>query len=186
MIFSENRFPLFGIMLYACARGERPEDLQMYRILIALAVAAVPFAAQAQTKEPFSPGLGEIMTLQQMRHLKLWFAGRAGNWPLAAYELDELKEGFEDVTKYHPTKHDAPTGTMSDAVVAKEVAELARIIEAKDRKQFAASFDRLTASCNACHQAAKHAFIVIQRPTVNPYSNQSFAPGKVDVRHHSH
>ena len=51
-----------------------------------------------------------------------------------------------------------PTGTMADAVVAKEVAELARIIEAKDRKQFAASFDRLTASCNACHQATKFGF----------------------------
>ena len=158
----------------------------MYRILIALAVAAIPFAAQAQTKDPFAPGLGEIMTLQQMRHLKLWFAGRAANWPLAAYELDELKEGFEDVTKYHPTKDGAPTGTMADAVVAKELAELAKIIDAKDRKQFAASFDRLTASCNACHQAAKHAFIVIQRPTANPYSNQSFAPGKDDVRHTPH
>jgi len=157
----------------------------MHRILIALAVA-FPFTAQAQTKEPYSPGLGEIMTLQQMRHLKLWFAGRAGNWPLAAYELDELREGFEDVTKYHPTHDDAPTGTMADAVVAKEVAELARIIEAKDRTQFAASFDRLTVSCNACHQAAKHAFIAIQRPMSNPYSNQSFAPGKDNVRHHSH
>ena len=143
----------------------------MHRILIALAVA-FPFAAQAQTKEVYSPGLGEIMTLQQMRHLKLWFAGRAGNWPLAAYELDELREGFEDVTKYHPTHDDAPTGTMADAVVAKEVAELARISEGKDRTQFAASFDRLTVSCNACHQAAKHAFIAIQRPMSNPYSNQ--------------
>ncbi len=25
------------------------------------------------------PGLGEIMALQQMCHIKLWFAGRAGN-----------------------------------------------------------------------------------------------------------
>src|SRR5947208_2225088 len=44
-----------------------------------------PPAPSAQPKEPFTPGLGEIMTLQQMRHLKLWFAGQAGNWPLAAY-----------------------------------------------------------------------------------------------------
>jgi hypothetical protein len=36
------------------------------------------------------------MTLTQMRHAKLWFAGQAANWPLAAYELDELHEGMQD------------------------------------------------------------------------------------------
>src|SRR3954463_10274039 len=118
----------------------------MTRTLAALAFALVlPFrAAQSEPKEPFTPGLGEIMTLQQMRHLKLWFAGQANNWPLAGYELDELKEGFEDVVKYFPTKDDVPTGTMARAVIEKEVAELDKAIEAKDRKQFAGAFDRLT------------------------------------------
>lgn len=45
-------------------------------------------------------GLGEIMSLQQMRHSKFWFAGSAGNCPFAAYELDELKEGFDDVYRF--------------------------------------------------------------------------------------
>ena len=65
----------------------------------------VALAAQAQERrsaasrrpEPYQPGLGEIMALQQMRHIKLWYAGRAGNWPLADYEIGELNEGFEDV-----------------------------------------------------------------------------------------
>jgi hypothetical protein len=153
--------------------------------IVALAIC-LPLAAHAQQnqpsapspkpQEPFTPGLGEIMTLQQMRHLKLWFAGEAGNWPLAGYELDELKEGFEDVVKYFPTKDNVPTGTMATAVIDKEVAELSKAIEAKDKKQFAGAFDRLTASCNACHQASKHAFIVIRRPAANPYANQSFVP----------
>ena len=34
------------------------------------------------------------------------------------------------------------------------------------------------AACNQCHQATKHEFIVIQRPTSSPYSNQSFTPKK--------
>src|SRR5580692_11667700 len=45
------------------------------------------------------PGLGEVMTLQQLRHIKLWFAGHGGNWPLADYEVGELEEGFDDVGK---------------------------------------------------------------------------------------
>ena len=50
---------------------------------------------------PFTPGLGEIMTMTQMRHAKLWFAGTAGNWPLASYELDELDEGMQDAATFH-------------------------------------------------------------------------------------
>jgi cytochrome c553 len=160
----------------------------MIRIAFAAALLLLPSAVLAEQNEPFKPGLGEIMTLQQMRHLKLWFAVQAGNWGLADYELDELKEGFEDITKYYPTKDDVPTGTMAEAVVAKEVAALAKAIEAKDKKAFAGAFDRLTASCNACHQASKHAFIAIRRPSGNPYTNQSFTPaaGKSDVRHDRH
>ena len=148
----------------------------MKSFAIAALALFLPLAAQAQPKEPFTPGLGEIMTLQQMRHLKLWFAGQAANWALAGYELDELKEGFEDIVKYFSTKDDMPTGPMAQAVIDKEVAELAKAIDAKDRKQFTAAFDRVTASCNACHQSSKHDFIVIRRPAANPYANQSFAP----------
>src|ERR1700704_7186100 len=112
------------------------------RLTIAATLALVlPLAAQAQPNEPFTPGLGEIMTLQQMRHLKLWFAGQAGNWPLADYELDELKEGYEDIVKYFPTKDDVPTGPMASAVIEKEVAELNKAVEAKNAKQFTAAFE---------------------------------------------
>src|SRR4051812_21592797 len=149
----------------------------MKRMLFAaVAFILLPVAASAEPKEPYMPGLGEIMTLQQMRHLKLWFAGQARNWPLADYELDELKEGYEDIVKYYPTKDDAPTGVMASAVIEKEVADLNKAIEAKDRKQFTTAFDKLTASCNACHQSSKKTFIVVQRPPANPYANQSFAP----------
>ena len=37
------------------------------------------------------------MAQQQERHIKLWFAGHAVNWPLADYEIGELSDGFDDV-----------------------------------------------------------------------------------------
>jgi hypothetical protein len=114
------------------------------------------------------PGLGEIMALQQMRHIKLWFAGRAGNWPLADYEIDELKEGFDDVNKL------VGSDTVAKAV-GTQISALEKVIEAKDHAAFAAAFDKLTAGCNGCHHTMDHAFIVIQRPTtLHPYSDQSF------------
>jgi hypothetical protein len=156
-------------------------------VLIATLLPAA--AAQAQsTKMPahdapaaegaYAPGLGEIMTLQQMRHVKLWFAGRARNWPLASYELDELKEGFEDVAKYHAMHNDIPLAPMVEAVTEKEIADLGKAIEARSTPKFTGAFDHLTAACNACHQAANHPFIAIRRPTSLPYTNQDFAPAK--------
>jgi len=128
-------------------------------------------AAPAPANAPDQPGLGEIMTLQQLRHIKLWFAGRAGNWPLANYEIGELQEGFEDVEKLLG-------GDTVDKAVGPAMKALQKTVDDKDRKAFSAAFDSLSTGCNNCHHTLDHAFIVIQRPTVLPYSNQSFAPQK--------
>jgi len=149
--------------------------------LVAVAMlAALPAKAQEPPKEPPAspaesepqlPGLGEIMSLQQMRHIKLWFAGRAGNWPLADYEIGELNEGFEDVNKLLG-------GDTVEKHVGSQIKALEKIIADKDRAGFPAAFDRLSAGCNGCHHALDHGFIVIQRPTLLPYSNQSFSAQK--------
>ena len=51
-------------------------------------------------------------------------------------------------------------------------------IKAKDGAGFVKGFDALTATCNACHQGIGRGFVVIQVPTVSPFSDQSFAPPK--------
>jgi hypothetical protein len=136
--------------------------------------AAAPAARAA--KSAYAPGLGEIMALQQMRHSKLWFAASAQNWELADYELDELKEGFDDVLTYAPTHEGVALTPLLKPITDIAIPALARAIAARDGAQFATAFDALTAGCNGCHQSAKHGFIAIQRPTNLPYSNQSFAP----------
>jgi hypothetical protein len=146
--------------------------------VLALALVVPARAAEEGAKETYASGLGEIMSLQQMRHLKLWFAGQAKNWPLADYELDELKEGFDDVVKFFPVKDDMKIGDMAGSTVVPVLPDVKSAIEAKDAAKFAAAFDKLTAACNACHQASNHAFIVIQRPTTSPYTNQLFTPKK--------
>jgi hypothetical protein len=129
-----------------------------------------PPAAPAQD-EPYQPGLGEIMSLQQMRHIKLWFAGSAGNWRLADYEIGELGEGFDDVKKLLGAD-------IVEQHVGGPLAALQKAIDGKDRKAFLAAFDTLSAGCNACHHALDHGFIAVQRPSLLPYSDQNFAPQK--------
>ena len=143
--------------------------------LAAFAAGATHAHRAASAKAPYAPGLGEIMSLQQMRHSKLWFAGSAANWELAAYELDELKEGFDDVLALSPT-HDGVPLTPMVKVTTGKVSDLAKAIAARDGAGFASAFDALTAACNGCHQSARHGFIVIQRPTSLPYTNQLFTP----------
>jgi hypothetical protein len=111
-----------------------------------------------------------------MRHTKLWFAGQAGNWPLADYELDELQEGFDDAVKYHPVHKEAPLpiSELLPKIMSAPLKQLRDAVAAKDAAKFAESFDALTGACNACHQEEKFEFNVVMRPTSNPYTNQNF------------
>jgi hypothetical protein len=123
-----------------------------------------PGPAPSQTDQA---GLGDIMAMQQTRHIKLWFAGSAGNWPLADYEIGELKDGFSDVDQL------LGGGTVDKAVGA-QLSALEKAIAGKNRDAFVTAFDDLSAGCNTCHQLLDHGFIVIQRPASLPYTDQSF------------
>jgi hypothetical protein len=140
---------------------------------IILILLAIPPARgeDAAAAEPYEPNIGDIMAQQQERHIKLWFAGQGGNWPLADYEIGKLKDGFEDVNRQIG-------GDTVEKAVGGPVTALEKAIESKDRGSFTRAFDQLTAGCNSCHRTLDHAFIAIQRPNSQPYSNQSFAPQK--------
>jgi len=130
---------------------------------IALAVS-VMFAAAQPAKERYEPGLGEFMT--------------ATHWDLAAYEIDEIKEGLEDARRLHPTLDGIPVAEMMKTVIDPRVAELEKAVSAKSNDRFTVAFDELTSGCNACHAAANKPFIRIQRPIEPPLTNQNFTPVK--------
>lgn len=125
----------------------------------------------------YVPGLGELMSLNQMRHAKLWYAGSSGNWPLAKYEVDELQEGFDEIVRLYPTYTGSPTplSTLMPQVMTAPMAALRSAVDSDDAEAFPKAFEQLTAACNACHQSASHPFNVIKRPEGTAwYSNQEF------------
>lgn len=145
----------------------------------ALILATVAsFAAACSTPMPtaYTPGLGEIMALTQMRHIKLWFAGTAENWRLADYELDELEEGFADAARLHPTHEGAPRPLreLIPEFTDLPVRSLRAAVADRHAAAFSSAYDSLTAGCNGCHRATGFAFNVVSRPKSNPYSNQEF------------
>ena len=117
------------------------------------------------------------MLAQQARHTKLWFAGQAGNWPLAHYEIDELGEGFDAIITYHPVHNESPVAPK-DAIprmITEPIASLRDAIRQHDHALFTERFDALTMACNNCHRATNVGFNQMQRPETNPYPNQIFA-----------
>src|SRR5262249_26036030 len=150
----------FQCCLHALPRGahgdkEFARQLRspMFHRVFAIAFVAVllPLATLAQnaapTKEPakdtkdvpkvYVPGLEQFMNVILIEHNKLWFAAAARNWPLADYELGEIKEIMGDVQDHVPTFKSLPLAEMIDAVITKEVADLEKAVEAKDFKKFA-------------------------------------------------
>lgn len=152
--------------------------LRGYMLALLMVCSLTPSAIaqsklDATTGEQYVPRLGDIMNAVQIRHMKLWFAGKALNWELAAYELRQLKGGlveaavlYEGIPATNVTTMTAPVQSIADA------------IEARDSKRFAKAVGELTDGCNACHKSMGRDFIAMQMPTASPFSDQSFAPQK--------
>ncbi|MBD9357664.1 hypothetical protein [Methylomonas albis] len=132
-----------------------------------------------QKNAHFIPGLGEIMAQTAVRHTKLWFAGQARNWELAAYEVDELHEGFEDAGKHHPTHKQIkqPIPELIAQHMDRPLAGLEQAIKDKNLQTFIENYNALTAACNACHQGTEFGFNVVTQPSFNPFANQAFGTG---------
>jgi hypothetical protein len=130
----------------------------------------------AQPVESYVPGLGDFMTAYvQPHHIKLWLAGSAGNWRLAAYEAAELGETFDDISNYQATWKSVPVAQLVKANIEPALKSVDAAIAHHDVPAFKGAFGALTAACNTCHKAAQHDFLEIKVPSGDPFSDQNFA-----------
>lgn len=150
----------------------------MYRgwILAAvLACGSVPLAiaqfGSAAAGEHYVPQLGDIMNAAQTRHMKLYFAGKAQNWDLADYELQQLRTNLAEAAVLYEGLPVNNVTMMIEPLKAMEDA-----IQAKDARRFATTVAGLTEGCNTCHRSMNRNFIVIRLPTEQPFGDQIFAP----------
>jgi hypothetical protein len=143
-----------------------------------LTVATLAFATDEPKRAEYVPGLGEFMSSAQVQHAKLWFAGTQGNWKLAVFELDEMKETFEDAARFYPTDKDLPIGEMIKQNIEPAFEQLKKAIDGKNVGGFQTAYDLMTEACNTCHAGTQHEFIRLQRPTAPPLTNQIYAPAR--------
>lgn len=125
---------------------------------------------QVKLNNSYKPGFGEFMSNIQMHHIKLWFAGKNENWALADFEINEIRENFEDITQYCTDRPESKLVGM----IQQPLNNLDSAIRQKDLSQFKNSYEILTNTCVSCHRETKHKFIKIKIPDENIFKDQVF------------
>jgi hypothetical protein len=125
----------------------------------------------------FKPAMDDLMTmLIQPRHIKLYYAGQAKNWTLAAFELNELRGALARIGRTIPTYRNIGVDTAVGAIFADKMKAVDAAIKAADSSQFTAAYAGMTQACNDCHQGMEHPFLKITVPDAMNYPDQDFRP----------
>ena len=151
-------------------------------LVMSFPVAAVEKQSEqslGNQQQTYTPSLAVVMGLIQLSHFKLWLAGNLRNWPLAEYELSQMKGTLQDARSLFPNNPKADTSAISQSA-----EEFRDAIRTKDGAKFDGAFRKFTSECNSCHEGVGLGFIKIKVPVTSPMmtsplSNQSFAPGQV-------
>lgn len=123
--------------------------------------------------------IADSMVATQLAHIKLWFAGKFGNWKLAAYELNRIQSELEQSAGRYSDKSRMVSADGS-------LQSVRNAIGAHDATSFAKAYADLTNACNACHRAMSRSFIAVQMPVNSPFSDQAFVDQVAEGRALAH
>lgn len=145
------------------------KSLFLSALIAATALYAPPGSAGGE-------GVDFVSHMTQMQYFahKLGLAVSAQNVKLQGYYVHEVEEMIEKVTEVEEYKG-IPVGQLIRDTLIPSFELLEESVEKGDHAATDAAYEKLLEACNACHKAAEHGFIHIQRRTENPYM-QDFAP----------
>ena len=109
------------------------------------------------------PGMAEIMPLVGDRIWKCYYAGKAGDQPLARFQLKEAKNLMEKGAILRPKYTD-----NMNKFLTKQLAAVAEAIEAEDWAAFEKTFQAMVKSANAYHGVYDKAFLQWKIPDQPP------------------
>lgn len=127
-------------------------------------LAALVLAACAQPQPPAKPEHrrgGELMIEVGARYTRLPHEIAADRWELAAYDVHELREVFDDDLLPRAWGDNPAMQHEAKMFLTGPLAALEASARTRDKAGWATTFDATTKACNACHLAAHVAFIEI-------------------------
>jgi len=107
---------------------------------------------------------GALMAEAGQRFELIGRAGAAQRFELAEFELDELKELFEqDFPHAEPPRESdgVPLQSMLEAMLAGDFPKLKSSLAARDREAFDKAYGAMASSCYGCHVATGHGYLVV-------------------------
>jgi len=154
------------LLASACAPDYSEQEARIDKLQAEIEALKAARPAAAAAAAP-APELGAQMLELQIRHARLWQAGASRDWVLMQFQLAELRENFKGVVESngeHAALQPQRLAEVLPAMTDPALEEMQSAIDAHDGAKFDASYDKLSAACTACHAAADHGFLVIQRP----------------------
>ncbi len=109
------------------------------------------------------PGLGRIMPEIGQRTWKLYYAAKAENWPLAAFQAKEIA-GLMELGAFTRPKH----AEDLNSYLQKSWEAVQDAIARSDWPAFEAAFHRAVKAANGYHQTKNKPYIVWKLPDTPP------------------
>jgi hypothetical protein len=169
--------------------SQKKEDIQMVKKMLLVSVlgavligsaALLTFADSSwlkgttekklDTLASIQPGLGTVMIEYSNRMGNAYYAAKAKNWGMAAYQLKEAVEIQEVGETTRPAR-----ASLLKAFEKKNLKPLARDIVNQDFGAFQNNFKTMVDSCNACHKSSGYGYIAYELPS------QPLTPAKLDI-----
>ena len=146
---------------------------------VAQAPAAAPQGDVAELKAEIEalkgmlPSQSHSMVDVEYQYANLWFAGKAQNWPLATFYLNETRSHLNWTVRLRPVRKLANGGDLDLRPILKGVEDggltsIKTAIDKRDATAFEAGYKQMLGQCIACHEAAEKPFLRPQVPTAAP------------------
>lgn len=116
------------------------------------------------------------MTRIQAYAEKLWWAGEAGNLPLARFYRHGIKEEMEVVATAGIVEDGIPVSEHMQVYGIRSIDAMKELLASGGLKDFRSGYESLMLACTSCHAASGHPELVVTAPTVNRFSGQVFKP----------
>ncbi len=124
----------------------------------------VDLAARIKALEDLVPSQSHMMADVGDHFANLWFAGRAGNWPLADFYLGETKSHLHWAVRRIPIRkdnrgQDVNLENILQAFENSQLKELKAAIDGKNQSRFEAVYKESLTACYSCHKAADKPYL---------------------------
>jgi hypothetical protein len=136
--------------------------------------------AEVEHLRSIAPSQGVAMTEVAYNFNNLWFAARAGNWPLAQFYFGDTRGRLRWALRIVPVRK-ISTGQLElqpflDSLENGPMAKLGEAIAAKSLPQFEAAYKATLEACHECHTASEKPYLDVQVPTAPAEPMLHFAP----------